>query len=437
MQSNLKSKKQDSVLTHEGGIAKRISPIQELRRTVMACLLWEQSFYESGETVSQRIRDLCDKVSLKQISAIAIEARISMHLRHVPLLLVREMARRGKDSIISETLFKVIDRPDELSEFLAIYWREGRCPLSAQVKKGLARAFTKFSAYGLAKYNRGKAIKLRDVLFLCHAKPITKEQEKDWKNLIEGTLETPDTWEVNLSAGKDKKETFTRLLKENKLGALALLRNLRNMEESGVDRQLVRKKILTANYSKVLPFRFIAAARAVPIYEDVLEDVLFSLLDDYPLLEGKTAILVDNSGSMTDPLSSRSDMNRMDAAGGLALILKQLCEECSIISFGNVPVEVSPRKGFPLLEVIQRASTGGGTEIGKAVKFANEKGYDRIIVITDEQSKDNMVSPLEESKAYMINVGTYKNGVGYGIWTHIDGFSENVIRYILESEKER
>lgn len=437
MQSNLKSKKQDSVLTYEGGIAKRISPIQELRRTVMACLLWEQSFYESGETVSQRIRDLCDKVSLKQISAIAIEARISMHLRHVPLLLVREMARRGKDSIISETLFRVIDRPDELSEFLAIYWREGRCPLSAQVKKGLARAFTKFSAYGLAKYNRGKAIKLKDVLFLCHAKPITKKQEKDWKDLIEGTLETPDTWEVNLSAGKDKKETFTRLLKENKLGALALLRNLRNMEESGVDRQLVREKILTANYSKILPFRFIAAARAVPIYEDVLEKALFNLLEDYSLLKGRTIILVDNSGSMDDSLSSKSDLARKDAAGGLALILKEICQECSVISFGNNPIEIAPRRGFPLLEAIQKAASGRGTEIGKAVKFANNKSYDRIIVITDEQSRDDMLNPIRGSEAYMINVGTCRNGVGYGSWTHIDGFSENVVKYILEIERSK
>ena len=34
----------------------------------------------------------------------------------------------------------------------------------------------------------------------------------------------------------------------------------------------------------------------------------------------------------------------------------------------------------------------------------------------------------------MINVGSYKNGVGYGNWTHIDGFSEAVIRYIREYE---
>jgi hypothetical protein len=33
---------------------------------------------------------------------------------------------------------------DELSEFVAIYWKDGRVPLSGQVKKGLAAAFPKF-----------------------------------------------------------------------------------------------------------------------------------------------------------------------------------------------------------------------------------------------------------------------------------------------------
>jgi hypothetical protein len=37
----------------------------------------------------------------------------------------------------------------------------------------------------------------------------------------------------------------------------------------------------------------------------------------------------------------------------------------------------------------------------------------------------------------VINVGSYENGVGYGPWTHIDGFSEAVVQYVqaLESRK--
>ena len=38
------------------------------------------------------------------------------------------------------------------------------------------------------------------------------------------------------------------------------------------------------------------------------------------------------------------------------------------------------------------------------------------------------------SSGYVINVASYKNGVGYGKWTHIDGWSEAVIEYIRALE---
>ena len=104
------------------------------------------------------------------------------------------------------------------------------------MKKGLAAAFPKFDEYALAKYDRGGPVKLRDVLFLAHAKPRDEAQAEVWKRLIAGELTTPDTWEVALSSsGADKREAWERLLREQKLGALALLRNLRNMREAGVD----------------------------------------------------------------------------------------------------------------------------------------------------------------------------------------------------------
>ena len=219
--------------THEGAPAKHISAEQQLRRSVLACMLWEDQFYEDGVAIAGRIRELVAKVAPEKVAALAVEARTQMKLRHVPLLLVREMARLATHRhLVAETLVTVIQRADELSEFVALYWSEGKQPLSAQVKKGLAAAFTRFDEYALAKYDRATPIKLRDVLFLSHAKPLDAEQEALWKRLVNGELATPDTWEVALSAGADKREAWERLLSESKLGALALLRNLRNMAEA-------------------------------------------------------------------------------------------------------------------------------------------------------------------------------------------------------------
>lgn len=86
-------------------------------------------------------------------------------------------------------------------------------------------------------------------------------------------------------------------------------------------------------------------------------------------------------------------------------------------------------------EAIIRSQQHRGTELGGAVKIVNEKiKHDRIIVITDEQSRTPVKNPITD-KAYMINVASYQNGVGYGAWNHIDGWSESVIDYILEFEK--
>jgi hypothetical protein len=142
------------------------------------------------------------------------------------------------------------------------------------VKKGLAAAFPKFDEYQLAKYDRGGPIKLRDVLFLSHAKPRDDAQAGVWKKLVWGKLATPDTWEVALSTGTDKRAAWERLLTENKLGALALLRNLRNMREAAVDEDLVLKALRSMKTDRVLPFRFLAAARYAPQWESSLEEAM-------------------------------------------------------------------------------------------------------------------------------------------------------------------
>src|SRR5258705_12549105 len=186
--------------THEGAPARNISPELQLWRSVLACLLWESQCYEDGVEIAGRIAELVPKVAAEKVGALAVEAREQMKLRHAPLLLVREMARhKTHRALVAETLARVIQRADELAEFVAIYWKDGRVPLSGQVKKGLAAAFPKFDEYQLAKYDRGGPIKLRDVLFLSHAKPRDAEQGGGWKKLVWGRLAPPQTREVGVS----------------------------------------------------------------------------------------------------------------------------------------------------------------------------------------------------------------------------------------------
>src|SRR5260370_27286976 len=161
--------------THEGAPARQISAEQQLRRSVLACMLWEDQFYEDGVEIAGRSRELVPKVEAERVASLAVEAREKMKLRHAPLLLVREMARNKTHRVqVAETLQRVIQRADELCEFVAIYWKDGKASLSAQVKKGLAGAFTKFDADAAVKYHRPGPIKPRDAPFLCPAKPLNE-----------------------------------------------------------------------------------------------------------------------------------------------------------------------------------------------------------------------------------------------------------------------
>lgn len=417
------------ITTHEGAVAKRITPYQELRRSVLACFLWENQFYENGQSIAERILNLCDKVMFEDLADLALEARNDFKLRHVPLLLLCGLIKRG-GSDVSDVIAAVIQRPDEMGELLSIYQSLGNKKIAKQLQKGLAKAFIKFDAYQLAKYNRDGAWRLRDVLFISHARARNEEQDKLWKDLIDGKLAPPDTWEVALSGGADKKETFTRLIEENKLGYLALLRNLRNMEQAGVDRGLVIKALEAGNADRVLPFRFVAAARHAPQYEKVLDQKLIASCKGRNKLDGTTLVLVDVSGSMTSPLSQKSDLNRMDAACTLASMLDG---DIRVFSFSSMCKEVPHRMGMAGVEAIRGSQPNSSTRLGEALRDTQRLKHDRIIVITDEQSSSRVPDPVVD-KAYMINVASYKNGVGYGKWTHIDGFSESVLQYIKEVE---
>lgn len=502
--------------THEGGLTRTITPLQALRRSVLSCMLWEDEFYESGETIADRIRTLVVEVSRTDpaaVAALAVEARTHMKLRHVPLLIVREMARTpALKPYVAETLATVIQRADELAEFVAIYWRGPRVactacqtsqsvlkrlraqtqtsqsvlkrlraqtgapcrichgkgsiyslvrtPLSAQVKKGLARAFQRFNVYGFAKYNRDTPVKLRDVLFLSHAKPpdgrkgFTRSRRKQirlmgaeehdttvpplkageylFKQIVDNTLPTPDTWEVSLSGGADKAETFTRLIQERKLGALAVLRNLRNMTDAKVSHTVIREALTTMNVERVLPFRFLAAARYAPSYIPELDAAMLKCLQGTERLPGTTIVLVDGSASMNAPISAKSEISRLDAAAAVAIICRALSEHCRTFVFSSSMKEAPAYSGIALADALKHQVPAAATLLGAAVRRLNTEPYDRLIVITDEQSQDTPPGP--RGKGYVVNVASAKNGVGYGPWVHVDGWSERIVDFIREVE---
>ncbi len=203
------------------------------------------------------------------------------------------------------------------------------------------------------------------------------------------------------------------------------------MDQAGVDEILVGDAILARKGAhRVLPFRYVAAARAAPRFERWLDEALMEAVLEGPVLEGRTIVLVDVSGSMGARLSRKSDLTRMDAAAALASVVPG---DLRVFTFSNGIVEVPARRGMAGVDAVIRSQPHGGTELGKAVAHVNGLPHDRLIVVTDEQAASAVPSP-GAPLAYMVNVASARNGVGYGPWVHIDGFSEAVFRFMREHE---
>lgn len=433
------------------------SPESELRRLVMTCLLWEDLAYQDGRSVVDDIKAIVPKVSPEKVYEITVATRKEQKLRHVPLLLIREMCRYPEHKkFVHRAIQEVCTRPDQMGELLSIYWKSnnGKKSIPNQMKSGLAEAFNNFDEYQLAKWNRDAEIKLRDVMFLVHPKPSSEAQTTLFNKLAQNTLATPDTWEVGLSAAKNKEEkiaVWENLIENKKLGALATLKNLRNMQEV-LPKSTVRKAIAQARPDMLLPIDFIKAVDHAGDFVRDIEELMFRCLAQYPKLKGETIFVLDVSGSMNAVLSAKSQYNRIDAGVAMAMMAMEMCESCSIyLTAGSDGAsthkteKVTPHRGFGLLPEVRSMVPkmgGGGIFTRQCLEFISkkEKTPDRIIVFSDSQDCDSLNKTPKPfgDKNYIVDVSNHKNGINYrGIWTaEISGWSEHFLRFIAELEKE-
>lgn len=458
--------------TYGGGFGSTGStPEAALRRLVGANLLWENQYYKDGESTARDLYDAASKVDPDVVARLAREAASDWKLRHVPLYLTAALASRGVAFGRAATLPyptrslvpAAVTRADSMPELLAIYAKlndldvgklKGKIPMG--LKRGLADTFGRFDEYQLAKYDRAQAIRLRDVLFLTHPKPRDDEQAALWKRLVVGKMATPDTWEVGLSGGKGKKETWERLLRERKLGDLAFLRNLRNMEQAGVDRALIDDALANKKFARTLPFQFLAAAQYAPSFERGLDAAMMRAVAQEPRLAGSTLIVVDVSGSMHGTMGGESKLDRLDAAAGLAILLAGQSERPTIYATAGTDgvcvhktARIPDRSGMALRDAIRASINqlgGGGIFFTQALQYiraqpSGETVYDRVVVITDEQDtdKDSERAPDRAPRLgqhnYVFNVGAYDVGLKTkSYWDVVTGFSEAAVRYCAFAE---
>ncbi|EHQ26380.1 TROVE domain-containing protein [Mucilaginibacter paludis] len=391
MKFNLLSKTKTQTVNHAGEKAFTLSAEMELYTAVVTWSL-NDSFYEKDEARLNRLRHLIYACEPRFVAKLAVYARTKMYMRSVPLVLVTELAKlHSGDNLVARATAGVVNRADEITELLACYellnQRTGTKKLnrlSKQLQKGLSEAFNRFDGYQFAKYNRDGAIKLRDALFLVHPRAKDDAQQELFNKIVNGTLETPYTWEVELSAiGQVHYESdaakalafrakWEELIDSGKLGYMALLRNLRNIQEAGVSYAHFEKvcaRLADAGEvakAEQFPFRYLAAYRELinPVVSKVpapgvlakltalmqgsnkgytgellsaLEKAVQASAVNIKGFDEDTRVLLacDVSGSMQVPVSAKSKILLYDVGLMLAMLLQSRCKNVEVGMFGD------------------------------------------------------------------------------------------------------
>ena len=430
--------------TFEGARGMTEAPVAAMERVLFAHMLFEDTFYMDGESTANVLTEAVVRSANHDAAATAasiLAARKDHNIRHASLLAAVTYAKHVKGPTAVQLIFDVIRRADELTEVIAMgasgsqdHGKPIRVP--SAIRKGVARAFAKFDEYQFGKYNRtGKMVSLKDAVFLAHPSPAEVPLVQ---KIVDDKLATPDTWEVGLSGGGNKRLVFTNLLLENKLGAMALLRNLRNMHEAGVSRDLIARELGRANWSRVLPFRFMSAVMNAQTFARDLDAAFAKAVAGSTFLPGRTAVMVDTSGSMSSPISAKSEVRGYWAGACLGAAVNG--DHVDLYEWASTTRQVPNFQSLSTAMALGSGAVGHGTDLGQAINYVGRKGgeYDRYIVLTDMQWNDTK-SPYipAAAKGYTINLRPYGTaGLVHGRWTHLNGWSDSILKYIASVESD-
>lgn len=444
-------------------------PKEKLTTQVLTTFFNESKFYgDNSSEIVETIKTVLE-TDPEFVAKLALFARQEMYLRSVSHVLVAELANHvnGKP-FARETIANVAGRVDDMTEILSYQLNTYGKPIPASMKKGLADAFSKFDEYQLAKYNRKQTVNLKDVLNLVHPRPYNGIQNNMWRRIFSDELQTPVTWETELSAKGNTKEAWERLIAEDRLGYMAMLRNLRNIIQSGatnIDRVYEalsdEKNVLR---SKQLPFRYYSAYKAIEGIAtskayDALEKAIRASTQNIQRLEGKTLIAADVSGSMTWEIAGKSTVTCAEIATLLLAMANHICDEAITVAFDTALYMCNLSTTGGIISNARRIHVGGGgTDITLPLRYLidNNIVVNRIIILSDNvinSSWDysgwrNSVVPCQSY------VDQYRREINPDVWVHaidmqgygtqqfqgkntnfIAGWSEKVLEFISLAER--
>lgn len=469
-----------NVMNRAGGLSYQDEPLMALYRQVATSLWSGDGYYERQEEWFDRFQENVRAAAVKNLEfpfklAAYGRDKQGLALRTSPIGLYVEAASLSASKgtgLIRKYAPKVLRRADEPAEAIAYFKRYHKGNVPHGLLRGIADTLTNFDEYQLAKYRKGGQITLRDVMRLARPKPKTEEERDLWRRAVAGELQTPFTWEVELSRARgndEKREVWNKLIKSKKLGIFALVRNVRNILKVNADIEEALSQITEERVrgSGILPFQWYKAYKTLlqegqPEIAKFAEQALEWSISEVPKLPGITLIAADNSGSMKLTFQTHGTSNT-EIANLMAAMGLYISDTGYAGSFGDYFEIADTRLDSGLMgnkRHIDRCGqrTGNSTNAWRIFQYLiRSKIYvDRVIILSDMQCYDSSTryeygygghSLSEEFKAYRkinpgcavysVNLATQDNSTQFepGLpVVSLAGFSESVFQFISAME---
>jgi hypothetical protein len=423
-----KSTGTEMTINRAGGEAYRTSAEYRLASLLMTNFVTDQ-YYRTTSKSLKELQALINEVDPGFSARAAVYARHEFGMRTITHVAAAMLSKRLSGYAEARAFYdRIVSRPDDMLEITAALRAIDGAKLTNGMKKGFAAAFDRFDGYQLAKYRAAdKAVKLVDMVNMVHPVP-TQRNAEALQMLVDGTLVNTQTWEAKLSAAgmeatsdedkaSRKTAAWSELVKEGKLGYFALLRNLRNLLEQAPDLVPLICEQLTDEVrlrkSKVLPFRLLTAYKQIKditpearLVRSALETAADLACANMPTLEN-TLVVVDNSGSMANPVAGSQHVlcNETGALFGFALAKRS---NADLMEFGTSARMIRYNLRQSALDFArtfeQQNKVGHGTDF-KAIFMGLKRSYSRIVIFSDMQGWVGHYSPKKEFAEYRKRTG--------------------------------
>jgi lysophospholipase L1-like esterase len=457
--------------------------------TVGSAFFTEPQYYgKTGDIANHMIAtatEIANGKNPEDLLIIARWARDEMNMRTTPMVLLAIAAHEIPTKEFTRRYIRAsVKRADDVLQIFAAYLAMFGKPLPNSLRRGLSDAISKLTQWDIFRYKGNSHPNFKDVLKMVGRSDGYPLDKKTYNAIMNDTVDVQTAtvqgesrrevsladsfedargailegrlpWEPVISKFGSKKEVWEFLIENGLVGYMAMLRNLRNFEKVGISEEHWRivEKVLVgkAGISRQLPFRYITAYYSVK--ENSTRTLVAKALDavltngDYKL-DGKTAILVDVSGSMDCSVSGESQVSLRTTAAALAGIIAK-SGNADIVCFSD-RADYFPYDGLmSVMTIVDKIlhQPSGGTYAEIAIKKLN-KHYDRIVMLSDMQTYgDSVQSVLNEYEGqygathyYSVNMAGYEvspvNDKHANV-TLLGGWSEKIINFIKEIENPR